>query len=383
MGEYGTSPNCGVELVKKEGKNGSFLSCSNFPKCRFSMDYKPENVGKDLSNLKNCPNCGSLLVKKNGRFGAFLSCTNYPKCRFSMNYNPKNTEEDLNNTDKCPRCGSDLVKRNGKRGPFLGCSNFPKCRYTRDFTAKNIDFETSTPTPSKSSKKEPFSFQDEKYQSKVKLAREFIFKNMNMDLKKFLALKNWDEDISLCMDIFDDSVTLKDEEYIESVLGYAYHRRDKRSSLEYACDLMVGWIIEDCVVDILNDLGYDTSLNGADRNRKLLLDPTADSDLRILINGEEVLIESVNDFTGYWKKTKHVPLRDKKYIHLKEEKSLLFGIDYVNNLFFILNVPEREANYIPYHRPFSKPAYAILITDDDFYDLNQTEFVFSKILSGY
>ena len=206
---------------------------------------------------------------------------------------------------------------------------------------------------------------------------------MNMDLKKFLSLKNWDEDISLCMDIFDDSVTIQDEEYIESVLGYARHRRDKRSSLEYACDLMVGWIIEDCVVDILNEMGYNTSLNGADRNRKLLLDPTADSDLKITIHGEEVLIESVNDFTGYWKKTKHVPLRDNKYLHLKQENSLLFGIDYVNNLFFMLNVQEREANYIKYHRPFSKPAYAILITDDDFYNLNEVEFVFSKILSEY
>ena len=249
MGEYGNCPNCGAELVKKDGRKGPFLSCSNFPKCRFSMDYKPENTGKDLSNMKNCPNCGSPLVKKNGRFGAFLSCTNYPKCRFSMNYNPKNNEKDLNSTDKCPRCGAKLEKRNGRNGPFLGCSNFPKCRYTRDYTPTNINFETIN-----SSKKEPFSFQDEKYQSKVKLAREFIFKNMNMDLKKFLALKNWDEDISLCMDIFDDNVTFEDEKYVESMLGHAKHRRDKRSSLEYACDLMVGWIIEDCVVDILNGI---------------------------------------------------------------------------------------------------------------------------------
>ena len=378
MGEYGNCPNCGAELVKKDGRKGPFLSCSNFPKCRFSMDYKPENTGKDLSNMKNCPNCGSPLVKKNGRFGAFLSCTNYPKCRFSMNYNPKNNEKDLNSTDKCPRCGAKLEKRNGRNGPFLGCSNFPKCRYTRDYTPTNINVETIN-----SSKKEPFSFQDEKYQSKVKRAREFIFKNMNMDLKKFLALKNWDEDISLCMDIFDDNVTFEDEKYVESMLGHAKHRRDKRSSLEYACDLMVGWIIEDCVVDILNGIGYSTSLNGADKNRKLLLDPTTDSDLKISINGDEILIESVNDFTGYWKKTKHVPLRDKKYLHLKKEKSLLFGIDYVNNLFFILNVPEREANYIKYHRPFSKPAYAILITDDDFYNLNEVESVFSKVLTEY
>ena len=382
MGEYGKCPNCGAELEKRNGRNGSFLGCSNFPKCKFSMDFKPENIKIDFDNIKNCPNCGSPLVKKNGRFGAFLSCTNYPKCRFSMNYNPKNTEGDINDADKCPRCGSDLVKRNGKRGPFLGCSNFPNCRYTRDFIPTTMSFETPQ-KPKDSSKEEPFSFQNEKYKSKIKLTREFIFKKMNMDLRKFLALKNWDEDLSLCMDILDDKVTFTEEEYIESMLGYAEHRKDKRSSLEYACDLMLGWIIEDCVVDILNEAGYNTSLNGADRNRKLLLNPTTDSDLKISINGEEILIESVNDFTGYWKKTKHVPLRDNKYLHLKKENSLLFGIDYVNDLFFILYVPEREANYIPYHKPFSKPAYAILITDDDFYNLNKAEYIFSKILSEF
>ena len=82
----------------------------------------------------------------------------------------------------------------------------------------------------------------------------------------------------------------------------------------------------------MNDLGYVTSLNGADKGRKLLLDPTSDSDLKVSINGKEILIEQVNDFTGYWKRTKHVPLRDKKFIHLRNENSLLFGIDFKNKL---------------------------------------------------
>ena len=228
-----------------------------------------------------------------------------------------------------------------------------------------------------------FSFQDEKYKSKVKLAKEFVLSNLNITVKELLILKKWDEDIELCMNILDDSVTSENKKYIESVLGYAHHRRDKRSSLEYACDLIVGWVIEDCTVEILNKLGYDTSLNSADKHRKILLSPTADSDLKVYINRKDVLIEQVNDFTGYWKKTLHVPLRDNKYINLKNENSLLFGIDYVNELFFILNVPETEANYIPFHRPFSKPAYAILITDDDFYNLNKLEFVLSKILLEY
>ena len=283
------------------------------------------------------------------------------------------------NPEDCPVCGEPLVKRNGRFGEFLGCSNYPICNFTKNIKSKN---KTSKNIIKKiKTDKNKFSFKNEKYESKVKLAKAFVSSNLNMSVKDLLILKKWDENVELCTNIIDNSVTSEDKKYIESVLGYAHHRRDKRNSLEYACDLIVGWVIEDCTVEILNKLGYNTSLNSADKNRKILLNPTANSDLKVYINEKEVLIEQVNDFTGYWKKTLHVPLRDKKYINLKNENSLLFGIDYVNKLFFLLNVPEREANYIPFHRPFSKPAYAILITDNDFHNLNKLEFVLSKILS--
>lgn len=32
-----------------------------------------------------CPQCGSNLVKRSGKFGNFLGCTNYPKCRNTIN----------------------------------------------------------------------------------------------------------------------------------------------------------------------------------------------------------------------------------------------------------------------------------------------------------
>ena len=83
MADYGTCPNCGADLVKKSGRYGDFLSCSNFPKCKFSMDFKEENIGINLDNITDCPNCGAPLVKKHGRNGDFLSCSNFPKCRFS------------------------------------------------------------------------------------------------------------------------------------------------------------------------------------------------------------------------------------------------------------------------------------------------------------
>ena len=31
----------------------------------------------------DCPNCGSELVKRNGKHGNFIGCSNFPKCKFS------------------------------------------------------------------------------------------------------------------------------------------------------------------------------------------------------------------------------------------------------------------------------------------------------------
>jgi DNA topoisomerase-1 len=70
-----------------------------------------------------CPECGSPLVIKSGRFGEFVSCSNYPQCKYSRQLQTKIGVP-------CPRCGSDLVERRSKRGRvFYGCGTFPKCNY--------------------------------------------------------------------------------------------------------------------------------------------------------------------------------------------------------------------------------------------------------------
>jgi len=40
------------------------------------------NIKKDYEhNL--CPRCGGKLVKRNGKYGSFVGCSNYPKCRYT------------------------------------------------------------------------------------------------------------------------------------------------------------------------------------------------------------------------------------------------------------------------------------------------------------
>ena len=84
---------------------------------------------------EECPECGGKLMERWGRNGVFVGCDNYPKCKYSRNI-PKEGEEDsarepeLTNYD-CQDCGSKMLKRWGRNGFFLGCSTYPKCKATR------------------------------------------------------------------------------------------------------------------------------------------------------------------------------------------------------------------------------------------------------------
>ena len=72
-----------------------------------------------------CPECGSDLVVRNGKYGEFVACSNYPTCKYI-----KKDVKEVKSFAKCPKCGHDIIERETKKGKvFYGCSNFPKCQY--------------------------------------------------------------------------------------------------------------------------------------------------------------------------------------------------------------------------------------------------------------
>lgn len=94
---------------------------------------KPEPVGE------TCPDCGGELVYRNGKFGRFISCSNFPKCRYTRQIEDKEKEKPEPTGKLCPQCGSELLKRKSRYGTyFLGCSNFPDCRYMESLTGEKI-----------------------------------------------------------------------------------------------------------------------------------------------------------------------------------------------------------------------------------------------------
>lgn len=43
------------------------------------------NAFETLTAGSKCPKCEGTLIERNGKYGSFLGCSNYPKCRFTRN----------------------------------------------------------------------------------------------------------------------------------------------------------------------------------------------------------------------------------------------------------------------------------------------------------
>ncbi len=134
-------PECGKgHLIVKLGKFGKFLSCDQYPECKYARPIETEEtaamqneneeagVSEEIPDLnEKCPECGGQLTIKEGRFGKFIACENYPKCKF--------TKAILKKVGiKCPKCGEEhggevVMKRTQRQKIFFGCSRYPACDY--------------------------------------------------------------------------------------------------------------------------------------------------------------------------------------------------------------------------------------------------------------
>ena len=114
-------PQCGKQLVIKDGRYGRFRACSGYPDCkhRESMAKKEEKLLEE-----NCPECDSQLVVRRGKYGAFVACSGYPQCKYVK-------KEKTDTGISCPHeCEGTIVRRKTRKGKiFFGCSNYPKCKF--------------------------------------------------------------------------------------------------------------------------------------------------------------------------------------------------------------------------------------------------------------
>ncbi len=119
--------NCGKQMVLKNGPWGPFMSCPDYsadPPCKTvrRLNQKVQQKPPEPTGAP-CPECGMELVKRQGSYGEFVSCSGYPKCKYV-----KQTLLEV----PCPKCGTgQLAERKSKMGNiFYGCTHYPKCDFT-------------------------------------------------------------------------------------------------------------------------------------------------------------------------------------------------------------------------------------------------------------
>ncbi len=119
--------NCGRPMVVKRGRFGQFLACSGYPECKTTRKLISTKQGLAAAKPdelldETCPQCGARLVRKHGRYGEFVACSQYPTCKYVQ----------LKKTGvKCPKDAGEIVERRSRRGRlFFGCSNYPACEFT-------------------------------------------------------------------------------------------------------------------------------------------------------------------------------------------------------------------------------------------------------------
>ena len=114
---------CGSPMVRKSGKYGKYLACTNYPAC--SNIVSEGEV--ELSDV-DCPKCGERMVVKSGKYGKFLACPNYPECKSTLPFGE--VKEPVVFEGTCPDCGRPAKKLRSKTGKiYYGCSGYPECKF--------------------------------------------------------------------------------------------------------------------------------------------------------------------------------------------------------------------------------------------------------------
>ena len=119
---------CGARMVIRQGRFGKFAACPNYPECK---NTKPVDAdGKPIEKTETaektgeiCEKCGGEMLKRRGRYGEFIACSNYPTC--------KNTRQIVRPVGvPCPKCGAQIAIRNGKnRSVYYSCERYPECDF--------------------------------------------------------------------------------------------------------------------------------------------------------------------------------------------------------------------------------------------------------------
>lgn len=143
-------PRCGRGImVKRNGRNGAFWGCSNFPACRMTcndVDGKPDMKAKQVGYRSNfMPNYNANYTGENeaitdsGIISAWdlvlQNSSGYRAAKPKLSAMPleKQAKQQASSKYLCPHCKDGNLRRiHGRNGWFWACSNYPHCTATYD-----------------------------------------------------------------------------------------------------------------------------------------------------------------------------------------------------------------------------------------------------------
>ena len=174
---------------------------------------------------------------------------------------------------------------------------------------------------------------------------------------------------------------------LDDILNLCRHNRDGRSNLQYAQDLILGWILEDYIIERFQTSDVVFIKTGGDADRKFLVGTkvTSDSDYEVHISGNRFFVDLAHDFNLFWRNKRACHLRDNKLLNLmaksKVAPTFLLGISIADGSCILKHIHENmNKKYILCHYAYKKPAYEIPMPLEEFYDFTDFDI---RILLKY
>jgi DNA topoisomerase-1 len=122
------------EMLIRWGRNGEFLACSNYPRCKATSDFTRDDQGRIIALEKGqvltdevCEKCGRPMQVRFGRYGKFLGCSGYPACTNIR----KQAKAAVGTGVLCPECRQGEIQQKwSRRGKlFYSCNRYPQCTF--------------------------------------------------------------------------------------------------------------------------------------------------------------------------------------------------------------------------------------------------------------
>ena len=109
-----------LDKIEEGGVDWHKIICDFYPS--FAEKLRTAACDGDEETDIKCEKCGSVMIRRIGKYGKYLACSNYPKCSNIV------SESEVEISDvRCPKCSANMVVKSGKFGKFLACPNYPEC----------------------------------------------------------------------------------------------------------------------------------------------------------------------------------------------------------------------------------------------------------------